>query len=81
MDHTWIRDSVERGKIVRLADYRRKLSDGDDDVPPPPPKPARARPPAPLLWADVLAGWSISGGDAEKPSSRGARVDHGHLAA
>jgi len=42
---TW----CEEGKIVQLAEYRRRLARDDNGRPPPSPRPAAARRPVPLI--------------------------------
>jgi hypothetical protein len=44
----------EEGKIVQLAEYRRRLARDDNGRPPPSPRPAAARRPVPLVSTDVF---------------------------
>ncbi len=54
-----VRLSGDEGKIVHLAEYRRRLAPGDNERPPPSPRPAAARRPVPLVSIDVFG--SIGG--------------------
>jgi hypothetical protein len=68
MDYARTRQSAHAGKIVWLADYRRRVSLGDNEDPPNSPRPSAARRPAPPTATDAFRPTALT---AKQPSKIG----------